>query len=102
MQPVTADTGPINDLILIEHIDVLPALFKRVILPSVVRDELKHPKAEAVRNWIAAPPARVQMRRTGHVRDASLEKFDAGEEDAIALAMELHAEMLLIDDREEP
>ena len=40
MQLVIADTSPINYLILIEHIDILPALFEKVILPSVVRDEL--------------------------------------------------------------
>jgi predicted nucleic acid-binding protein len=37
---VIADTGPINYLILSELIDVLPALFGKVILPAVVRDEL--------------------------------------------------------------
>jgi hypothetical protein len=36
VQLVVADTGPINYLILIGHIDVLPALFQRVILPAVV------------------------------------------------------------------
>jgi predicted nucleic acid-binding protein len=54
---VVADTGPINYLILIGHIDVLPILFERVILPSAVRDELMESKAPtAVRDWIAAPP----------------------------------------------
>ena len=45
MQLVIADTGPVNYLILIGHVDVLPALFEKVILPAVVRDELKHRKA---------------------------------------------------------
>ena len=40
MQLVIADTGPINYLILIGHIDILPALFEQVILPSTVKDEL--------------------------------------------------------------
>jgi predicted nucleic acid-binding protein len=101
VQLVIADTGPINYLILIEHIDILPALFNRVILPTVVRDELKHPKAPlAVQNWIGAPPAWVEIRQTLHVHYASIDKLDAGEEDAIALAVELNADLLLIDDRE--
>jgi hypothetical protein len=32
MQLVVADTGPINYLILIGHIDILPAMFPKVIL----------------------------------------------------------------------
>jgi predicted nucleic acid-binding protein len=53
-----ADTGPINYLILIGHIYILPALFEKVVIPAVVRDELKHPKAPpAVQHWIAGPPS---------------------------------------------
>jgi predicted nucleic acid-binding protein len=35
VQLVIADTGPVNYLILIGHIDVLPALFEKVILPAI-------------------------------------------------------------------
>lgn len=103
MRLVIADTSPVNYLLLIGHIDVLPALFDRVILPAVVRDELKHPKAPfAVQDWIAAPPAWVDVRPTpsGHKHDESMEGLDAGEEDAIALAIELHADLLLMDDED--
>jgi len=37
---VIADAGPINNLVLIGHINLLPALFETVILPSVVQAEL--------------------------------------------------------------
>jgi predicted nucleic acid-binding protein len=100
---VIADTSPINYLILIGHIDILPSLFDRVTLPAVVRGELAHPKAPvAVRNWIADPPVWVDVRKTAsaHIHDASLEKLDAGEEDAIALAIEIHADLLLMDDED--
>jgi predicted nucleic acid-binding protein len=40
---VIADHQPINYLLLIGHIDVLPLLFERVILPAVVYAELRHP-----------------------------------------------------------
>ncbi len=101
MQLVIADTGPINYLILIGHIDVLPALFEKVILPAVVRDELKHRKAPpAVQLWIADPPSWVEVHQTAHVHDRLMETLDAGEEDAIALAVELHADLILMDDRD--
>jgi predicted nucleic acid-binding protein len=99
---VVADTSPINYLLLIGHIEILPALFKNVILPSVVRDELTKPNAPLpVRNWIANPPFWVDVREmAGTFADASLKRLDAGEEAAIILAIELHADLLLMDDRE--
>ena len=96
MRLVIADTGPVNYMILIGHIDVLPALFEKVILPAIVRDELKHRKAPpAVQGWIADPPPWVEVRQTAHFdasRNASVETLDAGEEEAIALAVELRAD----------
>ncbi len=40
MQLVIADTSPINYLILIGHVDLLPRLFERVALPDAVETEL--------------------------------------------------------------
>ncbi len=100
MQLVIADTGPINYLILIGHIEILPALFHGVILPSVVRDELNHPKASAtVRQWICNLPEWAEVRATSHTHTA-IGRLDAGEADVIALALELHADVILMDDRE--
>jgi predicted nucleic acid-binding protein len=101
VQLVIADTSPINYLILIGHIEILPSLFKKVILPSVVRNELTDAPT-LVRRWVADPPPWVVVCQTlgprlGH---ASAGTLDAGEEDAIALAVELHADLLLMDDRE--
>ena len=99
MQLVIADTSPINYLLLIGHI--LPALFGKVILPTAVWDELKHPKAPlVVRNWVASPPPWVDVRPSIPFQDASLKALDAGEGAAIALAIELHADLLLMDDEE--
>jgi len=98
---VIADTSPINYLLLIGHIDILPALFDRVILPAAVWGELKHPKAPpVVRSWVAAPPPWVDVRPSIPFQDTSLEALDAGEGAAIAPAIELHADLLLMDDEE--
>jgi predicted nucleic acid-binding protein len=101
VQLVIADTSPINYLLLIGNIDILPSLFGRVILPAAVWDELKHPKAPpVVRSWVAAPPAWVEVRPSRPLRDASLAALDLGEGAAIALAIEIHADLLLMDDEE--
>jgi hypothetical protein len=51
---VIADTGPINYLLQISHIDILPVLSEKVMLPSPVKEELMDPEAPAlVRAWVA-------------------------------------------------
>jgi predicted nucleic acid-binding protein len=101
VQLVIADTGPVNYLLLIGHIDILPALFEKVILPSAVRDELCNPDTPlSVRDWMADPPAWVEVRHTmSPLADTSLRELGAGETEAITLATELHADLLLMDDR---
>ena len=101
MRLVIADTSPINYLLLTGYIDILPALFDRIILPAAVWDELKHPKAPpVVQSWVAAPPPWVDVRPSSLFQDASLEALDLGEGAAIALAIELQADLLLMDDEE--
>jgi predicted nucleic acid-binding protein len=53
MRPVVADTSPIRYLIQIAQLDLLPRLFEKILMPSVVADELCHPSAPpAVRDWM--------------------------------------------------
>jgi predicted nucleic acid-binding protein len=37
---VVADTSPINYLILIQEVDILPKMYGRVVIPQTVREEL--------------------------------------------------------------
>jgi predicted nucleic acid-binding protein len=97
---VVADTSPINYLILTGDVAVLPVLFGRIILPTVVRDELARTKAPlTVREWLANPPAWLDVRPSSQTGDASMADLDDGERSAILLAIELHADLLLIDER---
>ena len=102
MRLVIADTGPLNYLILIGHIGLLPVLFEKVVLPTTVQSELASRKAPPfVRDWVANLPAWVEVREAplSQAEDASLKGIDAGEKAAIQLAVSLHADLLLMDDR---
>jgi predicted nucleic acid-binding protein len=84
----------------IDHIQVLPVLFERIFLPSVVWDELTRPQTpELVRSWIAQAPAWLDIRSAVPSNDPSLADLDAGEKAAILLATEVHADLLLMDER---
>lgn len=102
MRLIIADTGPINYLVLIGNIDLLPVLFEKVILPSAVQAELASSKAPPfVRDWIAHRPDWVEVREAplSQAEDVSLKGIDAGEKAAIQLAASLGADLLLMDDR---
>jgi predicted nucleic acid-binding protein len=95
---VISDTSPINYLCQIGHIDVLPAIFGRVVVPSAVAEELRQAAApESVRQFIADPPDWLDIREPNSTI-SSIADFGAGERQAIALAHELHADFLIVDD----
>jgi predicted nucleic acid-binding protein len=100
MQAVVADTGPLNYLILIEAVDVLPRLFSSVLIPSAVKDELSHPKAPTpVRSWIAYPPAWLNVASLRFFPPAGPSGLHPGERQAIMLAIEQQAGLLIDDGR---
>jgi predicted nucleic acid-binding protein len=98
---VVADTSPVNYLILIQEIDVLPKIYGRVVIPQTVREELVRASApQLVRSWMEDQPAWLEVRSPVSAPDLSLAKLDAGERDAIMLSTELNADELIIDERE--
>ena len=101
MRLVVADTGPLHYLVLIGHIDVIPALFETVFVPSEVQDELSRAETPPeVRCWIANPPAWLTVVQAPAVTvDPVLLRLDRGERDAIILAASLQADAILMDDR---
>ena len=102
MRLVVADTSPLNYLVLIGQVEILPALFERIFVPQTVQNELRHDEApESVRRWIAAPPLWLEIVPADHGNgDPELLRLDEGERAAILLATQIGADLLLIDDRD--
>ena len=96
---VVSDTSPLNYLVLIKAIDVLPALFQHVYVPPSVIIELTRLKTPVVvREWGASPPTWLQI-VAPTTRLPSTILLDAGEADALSLAKELCISDVLIDER---
>jgi predicted nucleic acid-binding protein len=96
---VVADTSPINYLVLIGHIEILPHFYSRILIPPSVWKELQDRNTpDSVRNWVVQSPAWLEMRSLCSEPDPSLSFLDRGEREAIALAEELHAGRLIADD----
>ncbi len=96
---VVSDASPINYLIEIGHIDVLPLLFQRIIIPRTVAEELTAERApQRNKQWLANAGEHFQIVAACHF-DPSLD-LDPGETEAICLAEELHSDALLIDEVE--
>jgi predicted nucleic acid-binding protein len=100
MRLVVADTSPIYYLLSIDQIYLLPRLFGSVFVPDAVHQELCHPAAPpVVSNWVAGIPVWAEVTAVEVIGDAALQPLGAGERAAITLALSLHADLILIDER---
>lgn len=99
MTVVVADTSPLRYLAVIDSLQVLSALYERVIVPGTVIGELAHANAPLeARAFVASLPTWVEV---GHADAAHLlGSLDPGEAEAIALAEALRVDVVLIDERE--
>lgn len=95
---VVCDTTPINYLVQIDLIDLIPRLYGTAFIPPAVLAELLHPKAPPpviswasnLPKWAVVRPAPATVQR--------LAGLHRGEEEAILLAESIHARILLTDD----
>jgi predicted nucleic acid-binding protein len=100
---VVADTGPLQYLVLIGQIDLIPALFETVFVPSEVKDELSQAETPPeVRSWIANPPAWITAVSSPNPTDTTdpvMVRLDRGERAAIIFAASPKVDVILMDDR---
>jgi predicted nucleic acid-binding protein len=97
---VVADTSPLNYLIRLGHPDVLREIYGRVLVPRAVLMEMQHPEAPPeVSAWASAPPAWLEAMQVQRLDATLAPELGTGEREAISLALEVHADVLLIDER---
>ncbi len=98
---IVSDTSSINNLAAINHLHLLNQLYGTVFIPEAVYRELTDP------NFPVAGATEVQTFdwiQTRAVSDRTLvevlnNELDIGESEAIALAVEIQADQVLIDER---
>ena len=98
---VVSDTSPVLNLARIGRLELLPLLYDEVLIPSAVYEELTASKHDlppgidvALASWLIVATA------TNHKLVQELrENLDPGEAEAIVLAIERHADLLLVDER---
>jgi hypothetical protein len=99
---VVTDNSPLTALALADLLHLLQARWPVVIVPQAVWDESRHlGDANALRRLDAArAEGWLEVRHAAHAEEVARlrARLDAGESEAIALALELKAEWLLIDE----
>jgi uncharacterized protein len=99
-----SNTSPLSNLAFIGRLDLLKSQFSVLWIPTAVAQELKaHPDPAALAAIDAA--MRDQFIRIAQVQDTPLKRMlllqvHAGEAEAIAMAADLKADALLIDEHE--
>lgn len=97
---IVSNTTPLIALAWLERLDLLPRLFGRIHIPLAVRNEIQHdPEAVGAAELSAAPWLVVTPVADSLAVELLLDQLDVGESEAIVLAHELRAGLLLMDER---
>jgi predicted nucleic acid-binding protein len=98
---VVSDASPLISLAAIDRLDLLRRLYHEVIIPEAVRREvvLTAPGAAGAADVAGANWIKVRSVEDRTLVEALRVTLDVGEAEAIALALEVHADLLLVDER---
>ncbi|MBI1224455.1 MAG: DUF3368 domain-containing protein [Bacteroidetes bacterium] len=100
---IVSDTSPISSLFLINQLELLPVVFGRIIIPQTVMAELRVLETDFGHDLATLRSAPwLEILKATDINEVNRFKqfLDAGESEAIVLAKELHADYLLIDDKQ--
>ena len=102
--PIISNTSPVLNLAIIGRLDLLKLQFGTVFIPQAVLQELRLeedlPGTPAIRQAIDSGWLVVQGITNVPLVQALKRELDAGESEAIALALEQSADWVLLDERE--
>lgn len=91
---IVSDTSPILNLVVIERLELLRELYATIVIPPAVAAELRDNGIFFDADWI-----QVHVPNDPEAVRALRAELDAGESEAIVLAKQLNATLLLMDER---
>ena len=94
---VVSDTSPLSYLHQIGRLSLLRALYGEIVIPQAVENELR--AATELHEAFDWALVRVVTPVSAHRVEALLGELDLGESEALIVALELGADLLLIDER---
>ncbi|HHG73867.1 MAG TPA: DUF3368 domain-containing protein [Persephonella sp.] len=99
MPKIVSNTTPILSFIKIDRLDILRTLYKEILIPEAVYRELEEGKNKyyvniSNENWI-----KIFTVKNKNFVEQLEEELDRGEAEAIALSLEISADLLLIDEK---
>jgi len=98
---VVSDTSVLVNLAWLNQLDILPALYGEIIVPSAVWEEIVILGAGKMGSQEIAHATWIKRRspKNESLIDSLRQTLDSGEAEGIALALEVNADLLLIDER---
>ncbi|HEY9825602.1 MAG TPA: DUF3368 domain-containing protein [Stenomitos sp.] len=101
---VVSNTSPILNLAIVGQLDLLRQQFGQIQIPPAVIDELKivedRPGSQSIQDAVNAGWIQVQSVRNQSFVQLLRQTLDRGEAEAISLALELQAQLILLDERD--
>lgn len=99
---VVSNTSPLMNLAIIGQLDLLRHFYETIHVPNAVWNELVEQGAGKPGSEAIAPATWIQTHtvQNRHLVIALREQLDAGESEAIALALERQATLILLDETE--
>ena len=97
---VISDTSPIINLAIIDKLDLLPQLFATIVIPEAVFNEIVIigkglPGSDIIENakWVEVKACNNRI-----LINSLLDYVQIGEAEALTLALELHADTIIVDE----
>ncbi len=98
---VVSDTTTLSNLLILDHTHLLTALYGQIIIPQAVANEIRQLTSHALlvdqftkQDWVSVRA----VQRNDYVI-LLRQQLDAGEAEAISLAVEAKADLLIVDEK---